>query len=63
MANFKENELTTEIKLELLSVLTETVFFKTTKSPLMVALSKTSSSLQQCYSGTAKKISYPRLWN
>lgn len=63
MANYKENELTTEIKMELLGILTETVYFKTTKSPLMVAITKTTSSLQQCYSGTAKKIIYPRLWN
>ncbi|MCB0453156.1 MAG: type II CRISPR-associated endonuclease Cas1 [Aequorivita sp.] len=63
MTNHKEKELTTEIKLALLSVLTETVYFKTTQSPLMVALSKTTSSLQKCYNGTAKKISYPRLWN
>jgi CRISPR-associated protein Cas1 len=63
MKDFKENELTTDIKMALLSVLTETVYFKTTKSPLMVALSRTASSLQQCYNGTAKKISYPKLWN
>lgn len=63
MTNYKETELTTDIKMELLGILTETVYFKTTKSPLMVAITKTTSSLQQCYSGTAKKIIYPRLWN
>lgn len=63
ITNYEEDELTTEIKMELLSVLTETVYFKTTKSPLMVALTKTTSSLQQCFNGTAKKIIYPRLWN
>ena len=63
MENYKEQELTTEIKMKLLEVLTETVYFKTIKSPLMVALTRTTSSLQKCYTGTAKKISYPRLWN
>jgi len=63
MAKYDESELTTEIKMELLSILTETVYFKNIKSPLMVALTRTSSSLQQCFSGTAKKIIYPRLWN
>ncbi len=63
MSNYKEKELTTEIKMALLSVLTDTVYSKNTKSPLMVALTKTTSSLQQCYSGTKKKISYPKLWN
>ena len=60
---FPEKELTTKIKAELLSVLTETVYFDDTKSPLMVALSKTTTSLQQCYAGTTKKINYPNLWN
>ena len=63
MTDYKEDELTTDIKMELLSILTETVYFKTTKSPLMVAITKTTTSLQQCYNGTAKKIIYPRLWN
>lgn len=63
MQNYEESELTTEIKMELLSILTQTVYFKNTKSPLMVALTRTSSSLQQCFNGTAKKIVYPQLWN
>ncbi|WP_457619320.1 type II CRISPR-associated endonuclease Cas1 [Lutibacter sp.] len=58
-----DEELTTTIKAELLNVLTETVYFEGIKSPLMVALSKTTSSLQQCYTGKIKKINYPSLWN
>lgn len=58
-----EKELTTEIKSKLLSVLTDTVYFKETKSPLMVGLNKTTSSLQQCFTGSTKKIIYPSLWN
>ena len=63
MQNYDEQELTTEIKSEILSILTRTVYFKDEKSPLMVALQKTASSVQQCYSGKRKKIKYPNLWN
>lgn len=63
MQHYDEQELTTEIKSEILSILTRTVYFKNEKSPLMVALQKTASSLQQCYSGKRKKIKYPKLWN
>jgi len=63
MQHYDEQELNTEIKSILLEVLTRTVYFKNEKSPLMVALQKTSSSLQQCYSGKRKKIKYPKLWN
>jgi CRISPR-associated protein Cas1 len=61
--NYNEEELTVPIKAELLKVLTQTVYFEDIKSPLMVALTKTSNSLQQCYCGTARKINYPNLWN
>lgn len=60
---FNEEELTTPIKAELLKILTQTVYFEKIKSPLMVALTKTSNSLQQCYNGTSRKINYPSLWN
>ncbi len=63
MSKFEEQELTTAIKAELLTLLTRTVYFKEEKSPLMVALQKTASSLQQCYYGDKKKIKYPKLWN
>ena len=63
MQNYDEQELNTKIKSELLQVLTRTVYFKDEKSPLMVALQKTASSLQQCYTGERKKIKYPKLWN
>ena len=62
MQNFEEQELNTVLKSELLNVLTRTVYFKEEKSPLMVALQKTASSLQQCYTGERKKINYPKLW-
>lgn len=61
--NYEEQELNTKLKAELLQILTRTVYFKDEKSPLMIALQKTASSLQQCYSGDRKKIKYPKLWN
>jgi CRISPR-associated protein Cas1 len=63
MAKFDEQELNTAIKAELLQILSRTVFFKEEKSPLVVALQKTASSLQQCFKGDRKKIKYPKLWN
>lgn len=63
MQQDEEQSLTTPIKSELLQILTRTVYFKKEKSPLMVALQKTASSLQQCYAGNRKKIKYPELWN
>lgn len=63
MQHYDEQELNTEIKSELLQILTRTVYFKNVTSPLMVALQKTASSLQQCFSGKRKKIKYPKLWN
>ena len=62
MSNYEEQDLTTPIKAELLKVLTETVYFENNKSPLMVGLETTASSLQQCYSGKIKKLKYPKLW-
>lgn len=59
---YDEQELNTVIKSELLQILTRTVYFKDEKSPLMVALQKTASSLQQCFTGERKKIKYPKLW-
>ncbi len=63
MQRFEEQELNTVIKTELLQILTRTVYFKDEKSPLMVALQKTASSLQQCFTGQRKRIKYPGLWN
>lgn len=60
---YEEQELNTQIKAELLQLLTRTVYFKDEKSPLMVALQKTASSLQQCFTGERKKIKYPKLWS
>ncbi|APY07254.1 subtype II CRISPR-associated endonuclease Cas1 [Winogradskyella sp. J14-2] len=61
--HYDDQELNTQMKSILLKILTRTVFFKNEKSTLMVALQKTASSLQQCYTGKRKKIKYPLLWN
>lgn len=58
-----EQDLTTSVKSEFLKILTQTVYFNEEKSPLMVALQKTASSLQQCFTGEKKKINFPKLWN
>jgi CRISP-associated protein Cas1 len=63
MQTYDEQELNTFLKSELLQILTRTVYFKDEKSPLMVALQKTASSLQQCYTGDRKRIKYPKLWS
>ncbi len=63
MKKYNEQKLTTSIKTELLSILTETVYFENKKSPLMVGLSTTTSSLQQCFMGETRKLIYPKLWN
>lgn len=63
ISTYDEQDLITPIKLELLSILTETVYFEDKKSPLIIALSYTTSSLQNCFSGKARKILYPKLWN
>lgn len=63
MQNDDEQELNTKLKAELLQILTQTVYFDDEKSPLMVGLQRTTSALQQCYTGERKKIIYPKLWN
>ena len=53
------DELTTEIKKQLLSIATIDVTIDGKNSPLMVAMSRTTHSLQECFEGTARKILYP----
>lgn len=54
-------ELGKDEKARLLQLLTEDVQMKEQTSPLMVALSKTTASLAQCFEGGRKKIHYPAL--
>lgn len=52
-------ELTTDFKKQLLSIASIDVFIDGKNSPLMVAMSRTTHSLQECFEGTARKILYP----
>lgn len=53
------NELSKSIKTELLRIPTIDVIINGKKSPLMVAVSQTTSSLTQCFDGKLRKIKYP----
>lgn len=53
------DELTIEIKKQLLSIASIDVNLDGKNSPLMVAMSRTTHSLHQCFEGTARKILYP----
>ena len=53
------DELTIEIKKQLLNIATIDVFIDGKNSPLMVAMSRTTHSLHECFEGTARKILYP----
>ena len=51
--------LTTELKKELLTIPTLDVVINGKKSPLMIAMSRTTNSLQECFMGTSRKLIYP----
>ena len=52
-------ELTIGIKKELLSIASIDVVIDGKNSPLMVAMSRTTNSLQECFEGSSRKILYP----
>lgn len=52
-------ELTKDIKAQLLSIPTLDVMMEGKRMPLMVAASQTTSSLNKCFSGMIRKIVYP----
>lgn len=54
-------ELTTELKKQLLAIYTTDICFDGERSPLMVGMQRTSASLAQCFEGEKKKILYPEL--
>ena len=54
-------ELTTDIKARLLSIPVMDVVIGGKRSPLMVGATQTTASLFRCFSGEARKISYPEL--
>ena len=54
-------ELTKEIKAKLLSIPVMDVLIDGQRSPLMIAVTQTTSSLYKCYSGEQRKILYPEM--
>jgi CRISPR-associated protein Cas1 len=48
-----------EFKIHLMSIMRTDVLMEGQKSPLMVAMSRTTSSLFDCYAGKTRKILYP----
>ena len=52
-------ELTTELKREMLAVPVIDVRINGKRSPLMVAVGQTTASLAKCFNGELRKISYP----
>jgi CRISPR-associated protein Cas1 len=54
-------ELTREMKAELLQIPAIDVHIDGEKSPLMIAMQRTTASLYQCMSGNSRKIIYPEL--
>lgn len=60
MKQYKESEeLTKELKRELLTIPTIDVVINGKRSPLMIAASQTTASLYKCFSGELRKIIYP----
>ncbi|WKL47618.1 type II CRISPR-associated endonuclease Cas1 [Flavobacterium pectinovorum] len=52
-------ELTVEIKKQLLNIATIDVNIDGKNSPLMVAMSRTTNSLYECFEGSSRRILYP----
>ncbi|MDL2313012.1 type II CRISPR-associated endonuclease Cas1 [Bacteroidales bacterium OttesenSCG-928-B11] len=58
---FQGEELAKELKAELLQIPVLDVRINERRSPLMVAVNTTTTSLYKCYSGENRKIIYPRI--
>lgn len=53
------DELTTDLKAELLKLPAMDVLIDGKRSPLMTAMSRTTNSLHECFVGTSRKLLYP----
>jgi len=53
--------LDTDLKRELLCIPATDVMIEEERSPLMIAMQRTTASLAKCFEGTARKIAYPEL--
>ncbi|MEZ5023615.1 MAG: CRISPR-associated endonuclease Cas1 [Chitinophagales bacterium] len=56
-----EEFLSPATKQKLLKICTEDVFMSKKSSPLLVAISRTTNSLQQCYEGSQRRLKLPKL--
>ena len=54
-------ELTTALKAELLKIPAVDVIIDGEKSPLMIAMQRTTASLFSCFAGNSRKILYPEV--
>jgi CRISPR-associated endonuclease Cas1 len=59
--NPQANELTRELKAQLLSIPVIDVIINGQSSPLMVAMQQTSASLAKCFLGESRKVIYPEM--
>ncbi len=59
----ENEELTKDQKAKILSLLTTDVVIAGKKSPLMVGISRTTSSLYECFAGERRKIRYPEFYD
>ncbi|MCL2290632.1 MAG: type II CRISPR-associated endonuclease Cas1 [Bacteroidetes bacterium] len=57
--NFLPNELTKEMKMQLLQIPVLDVVINGQRSPLMIAVGQTTASLAKCFLGGSRKIVYP----
>lgn len=55
------SEINTDLKMELFSIPIIDVIINGQRSPLMIAVGQTTSSLYKCYSGELRKIIYPEI--
>ena len=60
-SGMRYEELTKELKIQLLGIPTLEVRIDGKRSPLMVAVSQTTASLYKCFSGEVRRIAYPEM--
>lgn len=54
-----DDELTTDVKRQLLEIPTTVIIINGNDSPLMVGMQQTTASLMRCFEGESRKITYP----
>ena len=59
VGEIEDEDITREQKIKMLAIATCDVLIDGNKSPLMVAMSRTTNSLFECFEGTRRKIVYP----